>query len=284
MIAANHPNSFLDAIILATLFKQPIYSLARGDAFKNNFFAALLKSLNMYPVYRTSEGVENMEHNYSTFNACREIFKKNGIVLIFSEGRCINEWHFRPLKKGTARLAISSWEEGIHLKILPTGLNYNNFRSYDKNLHLFFGNVFGKEVINSNDSFGKNVLAFNQLLQKEMQPLIYEIDTADAEKRKSIFEVKTPVWKKILLFIPALVGVILNFPLYFIAKTIAIQFGSKNDHYDSILIAILFVFFPIYLLLFSLITFFIFQNHVSWLLLLLMPLCAWSWLQVKKQF
>jgi len=74
MIAANHPNSFLDAIILATLFKQPIYSLARGDAFKNKFFAALLKSLNMYPVYRTSEGVENMEHNYSTFNTCREIF------------------------------------------------------------------------------------------------------------------------------------------------------------------------------------------------------------------
>ncbi len=284
MIAANHPNSFLDAIILATLFKQPIYSLARGDAFKNKFFAALLKSLNMYPVYRTSEGVENMEHNYSTFNTCREIFKKNGIVLIFSEGRCINEWHLRPLKKGTARLALSSWEEGIHLKILPTGLNYNNFRSYDKNLHLLFGNVFGKEVINSNDSFGKNVLAFNQLLQNQMQPLIYEIDTADAEKRKSIFEVKVPVWKKILLFIPALFGLILNFPLYFVAKTIAIQYGSNNDHYDSILIAVLFVFFPIYLLLFSLITFFIFQNHLSWLLLLLMPFCAWSWLQAKKQF
>ena len=34
LIAANHPNSFLDAIILATLFKNPVYSLTRGDAFK----------------------------------------------------------------------------------------------------------------------------------------------------------------------------------------------------------------------------------------------------------
>ena len=33
LIASNHPNSFLDAIILATLFKNPVYALARGDAF-----------------------------------------------------------------------------------------------------------------------------------------------------------------------------------------------------------------------------------------------------------
>ena len=95
LIAANHPNSFLDAIILATLFKQPIYSLARGDVFANKFYNKLLLSLNMLPVYRISEGAENLEHNYTTFSSCIDIFKKNGIVLIFSEGRCVNEWHLR---------------------------------------------------------------------------------------------------------------------------------------------------------------------------------------------
>src|SRR5437868_14789066 len=74
LIAANHPNSFFDAIILATLFKRPIYSLARGDAFANNFFSKLLKSLNMFPVYRISEGVENLEHNYGTFRQCEDLF------------------------------------------------------------------------------------------------------------------------------------------------------------------------------------------------------------------
>src|SRR5687767_15092950 len=34
LIAANHPNSFLDGMIVTTLFKHPVYSLARGDAFK----------------------------------------------------------------------------------------------------------------------------------------------------------------------------------------------------------------------------------------------------------
>ena len=34
LLVANHPNSFLDAIIIAAFFKQKVYSLARGDAFK----------------------------------------------------------------------------------------------------------------------------------------------------------------------------------------------------------------------------------------------------------
>ena len=132
MLAVNHPNSFLDAILLCTLFDKPVYSLARGDAFKNKFFAKLLFKLKLLPVYRVSEGVENLEENYKTFDLCKNIFKQNGIVLIFSEGRCINEWHLRPLKKGTARLAISSWEDGIDLKVLPVGINYSSFRRFGK--------------------------------------------------------------------------------------------------------------------------------------------------------
>ena len=130
IIASNHPNSFLDAIILATLFKSPVYSLARGDAFAGKMITKILNSFNMLPVYRVSEGVENLEQNYTTFEACQDIFKKNGIILIFSEGRCINEWHLRPLKKGTARLALAAWQQNIPLEVLPLGINYSKFRKF----------------------------------------------------------------------------------------------------------------------------------------------------------
>ena len=148
LIAANHPNSFLDAVILATLFKRPIHSLARGDAFVNTFITKLLTSLKMLPVYRISEGAENLEHNYTTFSSCIDIFKKNGIVLIFSEGRCINEWHLRPLKKGTARLSINAWQQGIPLKVVPLGINYSSFRIFGKNMILNFGDIIEKESFN----------------------------------------------------------------------------------------------------------------------------------------
>ncbi|MEQ1554412.1 MAG: 1-acyl-sn-glycerol-3-phosphate acyltransferase, partial [Ferruginibacter sp.] len=136
LIAANHPNSFLDAILLCSIFKQPIYSLARGDAFKNKFVAKILRSLKMFPVYRVSEGVENLEENYKTFDDCIEVFRQNGIVLIFSEGKCINEWNLRPLKKGTARLAINAWDLGIPLQVIPLGINYNSFTCFGKNIQL----------------------------------------------------------------------------------------------------------------------------------------------------
>ncbi len=284
IIACNHPNSFLDAIVISALFKKPVYSLARGDAFKKPFIAKLLYSLKMLPVYRTSEGVENMEHNYSTFNACKELFKKNGIVLIFSEGRCINEWHLRPLKKGTARLALSSWEDGIDVKILPAGLNYQSFHSYDKDIHLLFGNIITKEDVDHNNGFGKTIASFNGLLQKELEPLVYEIDKADIEKRKAIFEVKVPLLKKILLWIPAIAGVLLHYPLYLLAKSIADKFGSSKDHYDSIIVTILFLVYPLYLIIIiGLALAFI----CSWWVLLALaalPFCAWSYLQVKSQF
>lgn len=283
LIAANHPNSFLDAIILASLFKQPIYSLARGDVFKNKFFAKLLYSLNIYPVYRTSEGVENMEHNYSTFNACREIFKKNGIVLIFSEGRCINEWHLRPLKKGTARLALSSWEQDIPLTVLPTGINYSNFHHYHKNMHILFGEPMRSDSVEAHETFGKKVTTFNQRLQQELKALVYEIPLADHIKRAEIFQSPVSVYKKILLCIPALAGVIVHLPLHAFAKSIAHKYGSKNDHYDSILIAVLFVAYPWYLLLITALVFGLSGCLWSFSLILLLPFCAWSTLQLRRQ-
>jgi 1-acyl-sn-glycerol-3-phosphate acyltransferase len=139
LIAANHPNSFLDAIILSSLFKQPIYSLARGDAFTNKLVTRILTSLNMLPVYRVSEGVENLEHNYTTFDACQKLLSDNKIILIFSEGRCINEWRLRPLKKGTARLALTAWMHNVPLRVLPLGINYSSFRKFGKIIILNFG-------------------------------------------------------------------------------------------------------------------------------------------------
>lgn len=121
LLAANHPNSFLDSILLDTLFKEPVWALARGDAFKKKWHARLLQSLRIFPVYRTSEGVENLHVNYQTFNTCVALFKQNQIVTIYSEALCVNEWHLRNLKKGTARLAIQAWEAGVPLTVLPVG-------------------------------------------------------------------------------------------------------------------------------------------------------------------
>ncbi len=281
LIAANHPNSFLDAIILATLFKHPVYSLARGDAFVNNFYNKLLRLLNMLPVYRISEGAENLEHNYTTFSSCIDIFKKHGIVLIFSEGRCINEWHLRPLKKGTARLAISAWQQGIPLKILPLGINYSSFRIFGKNVILNFGDIISKENFNDVMPAGETIHIFNSIVKEQLKNLVIEVDKNDTEKIKNVFFIHQPFIKKILLLIPALVGWILHAPLYY-AVVLLIR-NRANDHYDSVVVGLLFLLYPIYLLSLTTLTYFSTGNLWDFLLLFVIPFTAWSCLQLKRQ-
>jgi len=284
LIACNHPNSFLDAIIISTLFDRPVYSLARGDVFNTKFKRYFLRQLNMFPVYRTSEGVENLEHNYTTFEACHRIFRKNGIVLIFSEGSCFNEWHLRALKKGTARLAISSWEHGIPLKVLPAGINYHSFISFGKNMILNFGNTFNENDLPERKGHGKSIYDFNHELRARLQPLVLEIKKTEKHLRREIFGFTIIQSKKLVLNIPAWIGYILHAPLFLPVRSYVRKIASHNDHYDSIMTGVLFAAYPVYLVMISMIVFLLTGSWYSFLLLIIAPFTAWCYVQIKSQF
>jgi hypothetical protein len=283
LLASNHPNSFLDAIILDILFEQPVWSLARGDAFKNKWVSTLLHWLKMFPVYRVSEGVENLNNNYETFENCKNIFRQQGIVLIFSEGKCINEWHLRPLKKGTARLAISSWEENIPLQVLPVGINYSSFRRFGKNVFINFGEIITQEDIDIHAADGTRYQLFNNRLQSGLSSLVFEIERSDNKKKREFLERKPTAFVKFLLAVPAFIGWITHLPFYVPIQKITYKKTIGNDHYDSVMAALLLVLYPIYLLSIAVLLFYLTESYASFLIFLLMPLMAWSYVQVKTQ-
>jgi 1-acyl-sn-glycerol-3-phosphate acyltransferase len=283
LLACNHPNSFLDAAIIADLFNEPVYSLARGDVFKKRFYRKLLKALKMFPVYRTSEGVENLGINYETFDECKNIFKKNGVVLIFSEAKCVNEWHLRPLRKGTARLSFSSWEENIPLEILPVGINYSSFRRFSKNVFINFGEVISRYDFDLDEADGKRNLGFNLKLKDQFHQLVYEINKTDIEKQKRVLEKKPTHFAKIFLFIPAVIGWLIHAPLYIPIKNLTRKKTMKNDHYDSILVALLFIIYPAFVILVTLIIVLFTNNPLFWLLICILPFTAWAYVQLKPQ-
>jgi 1-acyl-sn-glycerol-3-phosphate acyltransferase len=283
LLACNHPNSFLDAAILADLFEQPVYSLTRGDVFKKPFYSKILTALKMLPIYRTSEGTENLGINYQTFDACKNIFKKDGIVLIFSEARCINEWHLRPLRKGTARLAFSSWDENIPLEVLPVGINYSSFRRFSKNIFINFGKIITKHDFDLNHADGRRYQSFTNKLQEQLQQLVFEIDKNDIQKQKQLLEIQPSALTKIFLFIPAAIGWLLHVPLYLPIKKFTYQKTTNNDHYDSILVALLLFIYPLYVALITIIVFILTHNSFSWLLIIILPFTAWAYVQLKPQ-
>ena len=283
ILACNHPNSFLDAVILDVLFQQPIWSLTRGDAFINKPVNKILTTLKMLPVYRPSEGVENLSENYKTFDACIDIFRNGGIVLIFSEGLCENEWHLRSLKKGTARLAIKCQDENIPLKILPVGINYSSYRRFGKNIFINFGNLFSMNAVDKSLSDGTRHQAFNNHLQQELKPLVFEIEKTDKEKQKEILEIKISTIKKVLLVLPAAIGWLAHAPFYFPVKKFVFKKFGKTIHIDSMLIALPTFIYPLYLLLIVLLLFLFIKSCWVFLSFLILPFTAWSYVQVKRQ-
>lgn len=283
LLACNHPNSFLDAVLLDILFEQPIWSLTRGDAFVSKRVEKIFYSLHMLPVYRPSEGVENLSENYKTFDACIEIFRRGGVVLIFSEGLCVNEWHLRSLKKGTARLAYKCQQENIPLRILPVGINYSSFRRFGKNIFIFFGKLFSAADFDQSLSDGTWNQAFNAHLQKELKPLVFEIEKKDRAKQRELLEVKTNLILKIILALPAVIGWLVHAPVYIPVKNIVLKKYSRTVHVDSMLIAIPLFIYPFYLLL--IISILLIFTNCWWMLLLfiVLPFTAWSFVQVKGQ-
>lgn len=274
ILALNHPNSFLDAIVTAVHVRGGIHSLTRGDAFKNKVMAKLLKTYLMIPVFRISEGKENIEKNFETFDTAQQILSENKTILIFSEGLCENNWHFRPLKKGTARLAKEAWlnEETSSTVVIPLGLTYEHYSGAGKSLIMNFGEPIYASDFTENDFKSGFTTVFNQLLQKRLGDLIYinndlkensqqhkkfmcnwdalenKFKGADLlnEIRKGIPE-STVVKQK--LFPSTIHKTIVLIPHYAFCKWLTFKLTRGNVFYDSILLGLLVFVLPVYLLI-----------------------------------
>lgn len=189
LLAVNHPNSFLDGMILAGQIKRETYFLARGDAFKNNLARPILQALNMLPIYRFSEGKENLGKNNETFDACQKILEQKKMVILFAEGLSVNNWDLRPMRKGLARLALKAWKSTNHsneLEVIPIGLTYEHYEGEGK---IVLVNI-GKPIVSSKfDIHGNEALfvrEFNQAVLEGLANLIPVLPDMQANSQQHL--------------------------------------------------------------------------------------------------
>jgi hypothetical protein len=84
--------------------------------------------------------------------------------------------------------------------------------------------------------------------------------------------------------LPAIAGYILHAPLYFPIQRFTWKKASHIDHYDSVLVGLLFILYPFYLLLAALVIHAFICGYWWLLVFVVLPFCAWSFVQLKKQF
>ena len=127
IIIANHPASFLDAMVLAVFLKRSIHFYVRGDIFAHPLAYRILTMLHMIPIFSREHGLRNLEKNKRTFDRGRKLLEQGKLLLIFPEGFSRQSKQLEPFKKGAARVALQTAFEGgkvDEMQIQTIAINY----------------------------------------------------------------------------------------------------------------------------------------------------------------
>lgn len=225
LIIANHPNSFLDALVIGSYYQRRVYFLARGDAFKKPIHRFILESLNMIPVYRLREGKEFLHLNDYAFNKSIDLLSKGYAVLIFIEGICINSHELQPFKKGTARILEGVQKLNVNLKIHIAGIAFNQLRGIGKNINLIISEMSNiPTILNSKDRVVFNQIVFDQLKENIIIPT-----TPTRVNKNNIFYS-------------------LHLPYYNIIKKWVDRKTKYTVFFDSVLFSVLLFTYPLFLI------------------------------------
>ena len=143
ILIANHPASFLDAMVLAVFLGRPIHFYVRGDIFSHPLVYRILTRLHMIPIFSRDHGTGNLAKNKATFDRGRKLLSAGNLLLIFPEGFSRQSKQAEPFKKGAARVALqTAFDHGKadHLCIQTVALNYSH-HGFGANLFIRVGDT-----------------------------------------------------------------------------------------------------------------------------------------------
>ncbi|MBP6054442.1 MAG: 1-acyl-sn-glycerol-3-phosphate acyltransferase [Cytophagaceae bacterium] len=225
LVVANHPDSFLDAVILGAYYPRKMHFLARGDVFRKPLFGFLLRSIGMIPIHRAREGREHLHLNAGTFDASVDVLAKGGGILIFIEGICLLTHELQPYKKGATRILEAAQLRGVQPMIHVIGIAYNDFKAFGKVVEIHVEEFEQAPAL----EHAKHRLDFNAAVFEQMKRLIH-VPTKRIRIKKSLFYY-------------------LNLPYYRLVQRVVDQKTKDTVFYDSVLFAALLFTYPLYLLI-----------------------------------
>ncbi len=191
LIICNHQNGLIDAMLpVMGIPNHRMVFIARGDIFKKDKVAKMLKWARVLPAFRVRDtGKENLGENDKIFELAANILNNGKIVGLFPEAALQYDKSMGGFKKGFARIAFRAEEISnfnLHLKVLPMANYYENFYSAGHKVLLNIGKPF--EFGELLDTYREHPeAAYRQLAlkaQEHVRPLM--LDIADKENNEQL--------------------------------------------------------------------------------------------------
>ena len=142
IFVANHPNFFMDPLIIGSYCPRQLYFFAKSTLFNSPLKKRILTRLNLVPVYRKIDDKENMGGNVNSFNKGYKILENNGAFLIFPEGISVGKRVLEKIKTGAARIGLEAELKNdfdLNIVIIPIGLSYSDQVRFRSNIMIRFG-------------------------------------------------------------------------------------------------------------------------------------------------
>ncbi|MDW3209470.1 MAG: 1-acyl-sn-glycerol-3-phosphate acyltransferase [Reichenbachiella sp.] len=194
IIVGNHPNTFMDPLILATLFKQRVGFLGNASIFVNSVVNAIFAYFRVIPVYRDKDVAPGEKiDNEKTFRDCYKFLEGNNSLMLFPEGTSYHELKLRKIKTGGARIALSAEQKNgfdLGVKIIPIGLYYSNPSKFRSKIYVNTGDLI--DVKDFKEAYEKDEIAGVQALTQKIRESLESltITTEDKEQEDLFFKVK----------------------------------------------------------------------------------------------
>jgi len=139
LLAVNHPNALVDALVVGHVVPRRLGFTARATLFTNPVLAAFLRAVGVVPLIRQKDVAElgatsGADRNARAFAAINSALACGGAVMIFPEGITGDHTQLAPLKTGAARIALGAvTSRGSRaFPVVPVGLVFRDkdvFRS-----------------------------------------------------------------------------------------------------------------------------------------------------------
>ena len=213
LFMANHPNGLIDPLIITTNNPRTNYFLTRAASFKKPLVRWFLNSLNLIPIYRIRDGVNQLNKNKEVFERCFNLLDNQKALMIFPEGSHDKRRTVRSLSKGFSRIVFGAIERNpkLQIQIIPVGITYQDSSSYPFKVSLNYGtpilaNDFYKSNLNHSDikeikdviSDQLKTLSVHIPLTEEYGKLIEKLSSANIDFTK-VDEVNSMIQSNIII-------------------------------------------------------------------------------------
>jgi 1-acyl-sn-glycerol-3-phosphate acyltransferase len=178
---SNHPNAFIDPLILVILLRRELRFIAGSEWFGKGIRYWIFRSqFNMIPVIRPWLLTEGESDNADMFRECYHELSNGQCIVIYPEGSSVTVPWIRDLKTGAARIKLGAekFDPNIKVPIVPVGLNFTRGHRFQSELIVKIGTPIDfKGIYQDPDPDNKEaVRAMTDAMQKHLKDQIVHID------------------------------------------------------------------------------------------------------------